>query len=402
MVPASARLKRRFVERALRPLELHLLPRAGDPALARPGPVVVAGHLSAGTGLGRGARMFAAALHECRIATETVDLAGSGILAPRLPGATRPLPEPGGLSLAVINPPGLPGALRRLGARFPGGRYCVGHWTWELPLLPPAWPAAQRSLHEIWVPSPFVLEAVRAAVDLPVRLVPYPVATLLASRDAAPADCGAPSQPFTVLTMFDAQSSVARKNPVGAARAFSAALGGAKDARLVVKASNADRAAPWWRELTELAEAAGNISLLTECLSDQAVTALVARADAVLSLHRAEGFGLPLAEAMCLGRAVVATGWSGNMGFMTAGNSLPVPYRLVPARDPQAIYDTAGQCWAEPDLDAAVEMLRRLYRDRDGCRAIGETARRDALARFSAAAFWEAVPAELRALMTAV
>jgi glycosyltransferase involved in cell wall biosynthesis len=401
-LPASPRLKRRIAERALRPLELRLLPQAGDPALARPGPVVVAGYLSAGTGLGRGARMFAAALRECRVATEAVDLAGSPVSACAQRGAARRPPERDGPLLAVVNPPALPGALRRLGPRPLDGRYAIGHWTWELPALPTGWSRAQRSLHEMWVPSQFVLDAVRAAVDLPVRLVPYPVATLLPLRDDALAASKPASQPFTVLTMFDTHSSVARKNPLAAVRAFSAALGRAKDARLIVKAANADPTGSLWRELTTLAGSAGNISVLTERLSDDAVTALIARADVVLSLHRAEGFGLPLAEAMCLGRAVVATGWSGNMSFMTADNSLPVPCRILPAQDPQGIYDTAGQHWAEPDLDAAVEMLRRLYQDRDYCRTIGEKARSDISARFSAAAFWETVPSDLRVLMTAV
>jgi glycosyltransferase involved in cell wall biosynthesis len=106
---------------------------------------------------------------------------------------------------------------------------------------------------------------------------------------------------------------------------------------------------------------APNIRLETRTLPAADLHALTAAADIVLSLHRSEGFGLVLAEAMLLRRPVIATGWSGNMAFMDAHCAALVDYRLVPARDPRQVY--AGASWAEPDHEAAVAQLRRLADD---------------------------------------
>jgi glycosyltransferase involved in cell wall biosynthesis len=108
------------------------------------------------------------------------------------------------------------------------------------------------------------------------------------------------------------------------------------------------------------------------------MSGLMAAVDIVLSLHRSEGFGLVPAEAMQLGKPVVATGWSGNMDFMNAGNSAPVAYTMVPVQDP---YDGAfvadGQLWAEADVDDAANWLRRLAADPELRRRMGDAARAD-------------------------
>jgi glycosyltransferase involved in cell wall biosynthesis len=98
----------------------------------------------------------------------------------------------------------------------------------------------------------------------------------------------------------------------------------------------------------------------------------------VLSLHRGEGFGLVLAEAMLLGKPVVATGWSGNTDFMDATNAALVGYRLVPARDDRLVY---RGLWAEPDVEEAALLLRKLADDADLRRDLGRRARASALSR---------------------
>jgi glycosyltransferase involved in cell wall biosynthesis len=108
------------------------------------------------------------------------------------------------------------------------------------------------------------------------------------------------------------------------------------------------------------AAAAPNIRLMDERLDGDAVTALVASADVLLSLHRAEGFGLVLADAMALGVRVIATGWSGNLDFCPPETR--VPFRLVPASDRQHTYALAGAAWAEPDIAAAARMLAEAAR----------------------------------------
>lgn len=399
-VPLPARLKRRMREAVRRRLDALVTPRLDRSSPVGAGPILVAGYHSATLGLGRAARMVAAALEARDVAIRTVDVTDITVHASSLPHGDRgAILDQGGPLLAVVNAPETPRMLQRFGPAALRGRHRIGYWTWELPTLPADWAAVARYLHELWVPSAFAFDAIRSAVDIPVRMVPYPVAALIGG-DLGPAippdDPG--NSPFTVLSMFDARSSLARKNPQGAVAAFTRALGGRRDARLLLKASNLDPAMGWWREIADLAAVAGNVSIVTETLDDAAIAGLIARADVVLSLHRSEGFGLPLAEAMCCGRAVMATGWSGNMSFMSATNSLPVPYRLVEVEDPQGIYRGGGQYWAEPDLDAAATLLGELYRDRGRCRALGAAGRRDALAQFSVDAFWSNLPESMRHL----
>jgi glycosyltransferase involved in cell wall biosynthesis len=115
------------------------------------------------------------------------------------------------------------------------------------------------------------------------------------------------------------------------------------------------------------------------------VNGLIAACDAVISLHRSEGFGLILAEAMYLGKPVIATGWSGNMDFMTSSNSCVVPYELVTLERDHGYYK-AGQRWAEPDVDAAASFLRRLVEEPAWAAEIGARGSRTIRTEFSPAA----------------
>jgi glycosyltransferase involved in cell wall biosynthesis len=98
--------------------------------------------------------------------------------------------------------------------------------------------------------------------------------------------------------------------------------------------------------------------------------------DAYVSLHRSEGFGLTLTEAMNMGKPVIATAYSGNMDFMTASNSFPVKYRLVEIEKNHGPY-TKGCEWAEPDLDHAAELMRYVYLHRDHAAEVGKRAQQD-------------------------
>jgi glycosyltransferase involved in cell wall biosynthesis len=227
----------------------------------------------------------------------------------------------------------------------------VGYWAWELPVAPPAWRRYMQVVSEMWTPSRFVADSLGPLFDGPVRVVPHTVAS-------QPMRARRPSRPFTVLTMADSRSSFARKNPAAAVRAFERAFGHGNDVRLVLKLNG--RA----HEMASLAADLAlppNVTVVTDFLDEAGLDALFRSADVLLSLHRAEGFGLPMLEAMARGVPVVGTGWSGNTEFMTQENSLLVPYRLVPVDDPAGIYH--GGRWAEPDVDAAVDLLRELRDD---------------------------------------
>jgi glycosyltransferase involved in cell wall biosynthesis len=187
--------------------------------------------------------------------------------------------------------------------------------------------------------------------------------------------------------LFDMGSSFARKNPLAAVAAFRRAFGDDLGKHLAIKVADVDAAPAAAALLRAAAAGAANISIHDRVLSRAELQGWLGQADAVISLHRAEGFGLVAAEAMQLGRPVVATNWSGNLEFMTAENSALVDYTLVPAADPQGTYDFPGQCWAEPDVAHAALWLARLAADRDLGRRLGERAAATVAARLSPDAY---------------
>jgi glycosyltransferase involved in cell wall biosynthesis len=150
---------------------------------------------------------------------------------------------------------------------------------------------------------------------------------------------------------------------------------------LVLKVGNpGDFPADFERLRAAVAEAP-NIRLETRILPPRDSHALTRAADIVLSLHRSEGFGLIPAEAMLLGKPVIATGWSGNMDFMDNDSSALIGYRLVPARDPRGVFEAPGAMWAEPHQQQAVAELTRLADDAEARAALGGRARQAATER---------------------
>jgi glycosyltransferase involved in cell wall biosynthesis len=210
---------------------------------------------------------------------------------------------------------------------------------------------------------------------------------LPASRTPAARD----SHQFVVLVIFNMGSSLARKNPFAAIKAFRAAVGDDRSARLVIKVSNSHLYRPGFDELLAATRGVNNIELLTRPLTVLEMDALYEQADAVMSLHRSEGFGFVIAEAMLRGLPVIATDWSGNCDFLNASNGMPVRWALVAAADPQGEYDRLDLCWADPDIHDASTKLRALRRDLRLRAELGERAREDAVRLFSAARYYNAI-----------
>jgi glycosyltransferase involved in cell wall biosynthesis len=209
-----------------------------------------------------------------------------------------------------------------------------------------------------------------------VRVVPHPVAAVPpAPSGLQRADFGLRDDAVVVLVSFSLASSFARKNPVAAITAFRAAFGERADRVLVLKIVHADHAPADLEILRREASGAANIVFETRVLPMVDSHALTRCADVVLSLHRSEGFGLVPAEAALLGRAVVATDFSGTTDFLDASCSIPVAYRLVPARDPRGVFEAPGAEWAEADVGAAAAALRALADDADLRARLGAAAR---------------------------
>ena len=337
------------------------------------------GYISAEMGVGEATRGEAHALSEADVPFGIIDYRyGNPSRMGDRTWSHRMIEEPlYATNVLHINADSLPGAIERLPADLLEGRRNIGFWTWELPRFPKRFHGAFDLVDEVWVPSTFVAEAVSADAPVPVHVVPH-VVERPSRPPLPPSHCDIRGEGYRFLAMYDTQSVQARKNPQGAVEAYMRAFETpTADATLVVKVNNAaDREL---EPLRDLIDSRPDISLVTDVLSRHEVDSLIATSDAFVSLHRAEGFGLVIAEAMSMGKPVIATGWSGNTDFMSVETSALVGYALVEIDTDQGPYE-AGQRWAEPDLDDAAEWMRRLRDDPDvgsqmGARAAASIAR---------------------------
>jgi glycosyltransferase involved in cell wall biosynthesis len=334
--------------------------KAPGPPPAHSNGAIIAGDIDGQNGIAASGRMLGAALAARGLLRGTMPL-GLPSVAPDYTGT----PAPGAAIIAVVNAPYLPVGLSRLKPRdMLRSRRMIGVWVWELPRVPADWAIGARFVHEIWAPTRFTAEAFETIAPGRVRLVPYPLLTELpftvtGSRESF----NLPADVFIVLTIFNLSSSCARKNPLGAIAAFKAAFGSSRDALLVLKLTGQERYEGDFNAIRAAIGDAPNIRIITETLSEPSLRGLMTASDVVLSLHRAEGFGLIPATAALLGIPVVATAYSGNLDFMSPDSSGLVQYRLVPVSGPDSIYKIPGAEWAEPDIGDAAAWLRRLFDD---------------------------------------
>lgn len=250
--------------------------------------------------------------------------------------------------------------------------YRVGVWAWEVDVLPEWMARAASRVDEIWTYSAHSAHAIRAATDAPVHVVPPPILRP-DSRPLSRTELGLPDG-FAFLFAFDFASVFERKNPLALIDAFGRAFAGRDDVHLVIKTVGGD-AHP--KELKRLRTAAGpNVHIRDGYVTREEQQALVAACDAFVSLHRAEGYGLHLAEAMAHGKPVIATGYSGNLEFMDDTNSRLVPFTLVRVPTGCDPYPSDAR-WAEPDVEAAAAAMREIVEDPALARTLGERAAAD-------------------------
>lgn len=381
------RLKRLATERYLAgcaaAVQRALGGRAGERDLRR---IVIVAPLGRNNGLASAARLQWEALRRLGIDADLIDatpaLRNPLFRAPHRPG-----------SAYIVHAAG-PQSANLLASVLPHAAtsYRIAYWAWELPDPPAGWAGCERNFAEIWTPSGYAQASLAKLFRRPIRVVPH----VVPAKERRFRGSG---ERFTVLAMADTRSSLSRKNPEGALRAFRAAFGTARSARLILKLNGRDAEIDRFeRQIPDLINA-DNVEIARDYLDAAGLAALYRSADAFLSLHRAEGFGLPMLEAMTYGVPVVATAWSGNMDFMGPSDSELVPYRLVPVSDRSGVY--AGSVWAEPDIGAAARALRRLADDRDHYERVASEAYRRVLAaspRFPIAAREPASPGSLAAV----
>lgn len=276
--------------------------------------------------------------------------------------------------------------------------YRIAYWYWEFDSIPESWVAHADTVDEVWAATEFVARGLRARLSIPVRTL-FPGVKLAPFKRRSRSHFGLSEAPFTFLFTFHMVSVMERKNPLGLIRAFKQAFGREDAVRLVLKTSFGDRFPAQIAELRDAA-AGSNITLIDQVYGPDEVLSLMDACDAYVSLHRSEGLGLTMAEAMLMGKPVIATNFSGNVDFMDESNSLLVPYELVKLGKPIPPYG-ADLEWAEPSVDEAAKLMRRLYENQEWARELGARAKASAEANLSLPAAGARIAnrlAEIRAL----
>ena len=353
-------------------------------AQAVPG-VNVCGYLKNESGLGAAARGYVRALRAADIPLSLVDVDHLSVNRSEdttLSGfADRGEHD---VNLVCVNADEHFRVMDHLGEDSFRSRYSIGVWAWELPHFPEAWHDRFAWYDEVWVGSSFIASALAPVSPIPVVVVP-PALTIgdTGSRERGRARIGIPTSEFLFSFIFDFHSYYERKNPLGVIEAFKAAFSKSGTARLVLKCVNEHVASAQLAELRAAAEGYP-ISIFCGYWRSEHVRDLMAASDAYVSLHRAEGTGLTISDAMALEKPVIVTDWSGNTDFTNIGNSFPVRYDLVQLERDVGPY-AAGQTWAEPSIDHAAEQMRLVVDNPDEAARRARRARLDIETHFSEA-----------------
>lgn len=269
---------------------------------------------------------------------------------------------------------------------LPAGAYNICYPAWELSNYPRDWAEQLERFDEVWAQSRFVYESLKQALSKPVYYLPLAsqvgLSSFLDRRYFS-----IPESAYVFLFFFDFTSFIDRKNPFAVLSAFEKVCRERplEDVRLVMKIGGAvQRQEDRDRFMVEIegSKYRDKLIIIDKSLGNNEIKNLVRCCDCFISLHRSEGFGRGMAEAMCLGKPVIATDYSGNLDFMNEENSCLVRYKLIPVREGQYPYPE-GQVWAEPDVDHAVEYMQQLIADKDYGRKLGAAASRHMRQYFS-------------------
>ena len=346
--------------------------------------VNVAGFFTAELGVGEAARLLVCGLDAASIpalpiqgqlippSRQGADFAHAGIDEAAYP-----------INILCINGDGVPVFAREAGRSFFEGRYTIALWFWEVGDPPADWSRAYEFVDEVWVASQHIYDAIAPTSPVPVVRMRLPVVAPAVAASTR-ADLGLPADGFLFLYVHDYHSVAARKNPLGLIDAFAHAFAPGSGAKLVVKSINADTRPEEHERVVLAAAGHEDIALIDGYVSASEKNAMIAACDCYVSLHRSEGFGLTVAEAMLLGKPVIATRYGGTLEFTTDENAYLVRWDPVTVGEGAYPYP-ADAVWAEPDLDHAAALMGHVFSEPQEARERGQLARRDVLEQHSPA-----------------
>lgn len=342
----------------------------------RTGVVEVVGLLSEPNGLGEAARLTAESLEVSTCyQIRRIDVRKRGHnLDPGDAFFERPQ-----FRIFQLNPPSMPFGVAAVGILGFSKCFNIGFWTWESTILPIEWRNSLRYMNAIFVPSHFTQKTVQVYTDKPVIVVAHPV-NLVTPEANVRGRLAIDRSVFLVSVIFHLGSSFARKNPLGAVRAFKNAFSPGDNVLLVMKTLGGRSHAEEFELLQSEIGDDARIIVVDELWPAERVAGLISESNIFLSLHRAEGFGLSIAEAILREIPIVATGWSGNLDYCDSESTFLVRSSLTAVSDSghpefSQINKAEGALWAEPDIIHAAEHLRQIHENYELAKAKSLTAR---------------------------
>jgi len=358
--------------------------------------VDVIGSLNSEHGLGEAGRLLVEALATTAEKISTISYSPVGVRGMH-PFKTENVSE-NKTTVVALNPEQTRDLWNMYGIQFRKNRYVIGQWFWELEIAPSWYKAAfgERLVDELWAPTHFIEQMLLDSVPshIPVHYMPLPFVAPTIDLDFSLQTLGL-EQRFTFLFTFDFGSVMKRKNPGAVIAAFKKAFRENEGPQLIVKSINGRIRQKEYEELLWSCDDRKDIFLIDEYFDNDKNAALIASCDCYVSLHRSEGLGLTLAEAMLLEKPVIATNYSGNLDFMNSETGLLVPWEYTEVGQDAAAYPSHAK-WAEPNVEAAAEYMRYVYSNPADGVEIGRRARKFIETEFSPEVTGERMAARLR------
>ncbi len=351
------------------------------PAAMRPSGVNVVGYLRSEVGVGEVARQLIGAFDAAGVTAAATNIPTPNSRQRHWYNASSQPHNPFPVNVLCLNADMLPAFAADVGEGFFADRYTIGVWWWETDQFPEIYHAAFDLLDEVWVGSRFIAEGLQKVSPVPVIHVPMPIVF----PDATPFAVGEHGWPdaFTFLFSWDYNSVFERKNPLAVVEAYTAAFEVGDGAALVLKSMNHEGDPVNHRRLLDAVAGRPDILIIDTYLDARDKDRLMCSCDCYVSLHRSEGLGLTIAEALFYGRPVIATGYSGNLELMDDSNSDLVGHRMVRIGEHAAPYPADG-LWAEPDVAEASQLMRRVFESPEASVPKAAKAARDMRERHSA------------------
>jgi len=256
-----------------------------------------------------------------------------------------------GINIYVGTPISILAAIKKLKDYKVLTNYNIGIWFWELDKIPRLWVNIGKVVDEIWCQSSYIQQSFsEQGENKNIKIMPF-------SLDISFTNNKTRNDAFTYITTFDFLSHASRKNPIATLKSYIKSWKEEDGCKLIIKTVNGSYNKTVYSEMLELINRRIDIKIIDEYYSSEDLRKLIGKCDAYISLHRAEGLGMGMAEAMKLGVPVIATGYSGNMQYMDKNSSYLVDYKLIKAIN----YPDAEGCqWAEPDLTHAASIIRSI------------------------------------------